>query len=70
MSEVSASKRRRVQPEVTEDGTLELPIKFNRWDMGGGGAVQRGAGCCEGSGNVRRYVSCCLLLTGRTMARV
>ena len=40
MSEVSASKRRRVQPEVTEDGTLELPIKFNRWDMEGGGAVQ------------------------------
>ena len=44
MSEVSASKRRRVQPEVTEDGTLELPIKFNRCTGGEGIAVRVGHG--------------------------
>ena len=46
MSDVSASKRRRVEPEVTEDGTLELPIKFNRCT--GGEGHTRGAG--EGGG--------------------
>ena len=51
MSDVSASKRRRVEPEVTEDGTLELPIKFNRCTGGeghcSGGGIAVGEGCVK-----------------------
>ena len=40
VSDLPSAKRRRVQPEVTEDGTMELPIKFNRFT----GRAGRGSG--------------------------
>lgn len=58
-----------MQPEVTEDGTLELPIKFNRC-VGGEGDCSEGEGGVEGVLRERCDVRPPPALTGMATVRV